>query len=95
MNIRLTYCDKHVPNWLLQQMICLERLDARALQLPFEIIPSLELSKGMFSTMRTGLVFLLPYLLSMHAGGALVRVPVLVVRGGGIGGGSNDSVCLF
>jgi len=46
-------------------MICLERLDARALQLPFEIIPSLELSKGLFSSMATGLVFLLPYLLSM------------------------------
>ena len=56
-------------------MICLERLDARALQLPFEIIPSLELSKGMLSTMCTGLVFLLPYLLSMCA---LILVTILL-----------------
>ena len=33
MNIRLTYSDSHVPNWLLQQMICLERLDGRAFSL--------------------------------------------------------------
>jgi hypothetical protein len=39
MNIRLTYSESHVPNWLLQQMICLERLDGRALSLPYEIIP--------------------------------------------------------
>ena len=65
MNIRLTYSDSHVPNWLLQQMICLERLDGRALSLPYEIIPSLDMSKGLFSSVMTGAVFLGPYLISI------------------------------
>ena len=54
MNIRLTYSDSHIPNWLLQQMICLERLDGRALSLPYEIIPSLDMSKSLFSSLVTG-----------------------------------------
>jgi len=41
MNIRLTYSDSHVPNWLLQQMISLERLDGRAFGLPLDIIPNM------------------------------------------------------
>jgi len=36
MNTRLTYSESHVPNRLLQQMICLERLDGRALSLLFD-----------------------------------------------------------
>jgi len=63
MNIRLTYSESHVPNWLLQQMICLERLDGQALSLPFD--PSLEMSKTMVGNMVTGALFLGPYLLSI------------------------------
>jgi len=65
MNIRLTYSESHVPNWLLQQMICLERLDGRALSLPFDLIPSLEMSKTMVGNMMTGALLLGPYLLSI------------------------------
>jgi len=65
MNIRLTYSESHVPNWLLQQMICLERLDGRALSLPFDLIPSLEMSKTMVGNMVTGALLLGPYLLSI------------------------------
>jgi len=65
MNIRLTYSDSHVPNWLLQQMICLERLDGRAFSLPFDVIPSLEMSRAMFSSCLTAIVVLAPYLMSV------------------------------
>jgi hypothetical protein len=65
MNIRLTYSDSHVPNWLLQQMICLERLDGRAFSLPFNVIPSIELSRSMVSNTIAGCLFLGPYLASI------------------------------
>ena len=65
MNIRLTYSESPVPNWLLQQMVCLERLDGRALSLPFDLIPELSTSKNMISGMATGLLFLGPFLLSI------------------------------
>ena len=66
MNIRLTFSDSHVPNWLLQQMICLERLDGRAFSLPFNIIPSVDLSRTMASNVATACLFLGPYLLSIY-----------------------------
>jgi len=62
MNIRLTFSDSHVPNWLLQQMICLERLDGRAFSLPFDIVPSVEMSRRIFSNSCTVSVFLAPFL---------------------------------
>ena len=65
MNIRLTYSDSHVPNWLLQQMICLERLDGRAFSLPANVIPSIELSRSMVSNVLAGCLFLGPYLASI------------------------------
>ena len=65
MNIRLTFSDSHVPNWLLQQMICLERLDGRAFTMPFNVIPSIELSRTMASNVITACLFLGPYLLSI------------------------------
>ena len=65
MNIRLTFSDSHVPNWLLQQMICLERLDGRAFQLPFNLIPSLDMSRSLVSNFIAALLFLGPYLLSI------------------------------
>ena len=65
MNIRLTYSDSHVPNWLLQQMICLERLDGRALSLPFNVVPSIEMAREMVSSLVTALFFLGPYTVSI------------------------------
>ena len=65
MNIRLTYSDSHVPNWLLQQMICVERLDGRAYSLPFNIVPSVEMSRQLFSNAFAFIVFLAPYLVSI------------------------------
>ncbi len=65
MNIRLTFSDSHVPNWLLQQMICLERLDGRAFSLPFNLIPSLDMSRALASNFIAALLFLGPYLLSI------------------------------
>ena len=66
MNIRLTFSDSHVPNWLLQQMICLERLDGRAFSLPFNIIPSLDMSRSLASNFIASLLFLGPYLVSIR-----------------------------
>jgi len=65
MKIRLTYSDSHVPNWLLQQMICVERLDGRAYSLPFNIVPSVEMSRQLFSNAFAFIVFLAPYLVSI------------------------------
>ena len=65
MNIRLTFSDSHVPNWLLQQMICLERLDGRAFSLPFNLIPSLDMSRALASNFVAALLFLGPYLVSI------------------------------
>ena len=65
MNIRLTFSDSHVPNWLLQQMICLERLDGRAYGLPFDFIPSVESTRKMASSLITAAMFIGPYLLSI------------------------------
>jgi hypothetical protein len=65
MNIRLTYSDSHVPNWLLQQLICLERLDGRAFSLPAGLVPSVEMSRQLASSVLTGCVILAPYLLSI------------------------------
>ena len=65
MNIRLTFSSTHVPNWLLQQMICLERLDGRAITLPAGIIPSVEMSRQIMNTVFTACVFLGPYLLAI------------------------------
>ena len=42
-------------------MICLERLGGRALSLPFDLIPSLEMSKTMIGNMVTGALILGPY----------------------------------
>jgi len=50
---------------LMQQMICLERLDGRALTLPGDVIPSLDLTRAMLSSMVTGMVLLGPYLLTI------------------------------
>ncbi len=66
MNIRLTFSDSHVPNWLLQQMICLERLDGRAFTISFGIIPSVELSRTLVSQVATACLFLGPYLYSVR-----------------------------
>ncbi len=66
MNIRLTFSDSHVPNWLLQQMICLERLDGRAFSLPLNIIPSVDMSRSALSNFIAALLFLGPYLLSIY-----------------------------
>jgi hypothetical protein len=66
MNIRLTYSDQHVPNWLLQQMLCLERLDGRAFSMPFNVIPSVEMSRKLLGTLGTALVILGPYVLSIR-----------------------------
>jgi len=49
---------------LLQQMICLERLDGRALSLPFNVVPSIEMSRSMMSSSLTVLAFLGPYIIS-------------------------------
>ena len=65
MNIRLTYSESHVPNWLLQQMICLERLDGRAFSLPFNVVPSVEMARYMASNLVTAAVFFVPYIFSM------------------------------
>ena len=65
MNIRLTYSQNHVPNWLLQQMICLERLDGRAHGLPFNLIPSVEMSRRLTGNTMTAVTLLFPYLLSI------------------------------
>ena len=65
MNIRLTYSESHVPNWLLQQMVCLERLDGRAFSLPFNVIPNLDMSRRLLSNIITAIVLLAPYLLSV------------------------------
>ncbi len=67
MNIRLTFSDSHVPNWLLQQMICLERLDGRAFSLPFNLIPSIEMSRAMVSNIAAVSIFLGPYLISISS----------------------------
>ena len=50
---------------LLQQMICLERLDGRALSLPFNVVPSIEMSRAMMSSSLTVLAFLGPYIISI------------------------------
>ena len=65
MNIRLTFSDSHVPNWLLQQLICLERLDGRAFSICFGIIPSVEFSRTLASQVATAILFLGPYLYSV------------------------------
>jgi len=67
MNIRLTFSDSHVPNWLLQQAICLERLDGRAFSLPMNIVPSLEMSRKLLGNVVTALFFLGPYLMSIYS----------------------------
>jgi len=46
-------------------MICLERLDGRAFSLPFNVVPSLEMSRQMASTIITAVVFLGPFLISI------------------------------
>jgi len=46
-------------------MICLERLDGRAFGLPFNVIPSVEMSRRLFSNLATVLVLLAPYLVSI------------------------------
>ncbi|GMI32478.1 hypothetical protein TeGR_g15160 [Tetraparma gracilis] len=66
MNIRLTYSETHVPNWLLQQMICLERLDGRAFGLPLNLIPSVDMSRKLASNVIAAIVMLFPYLLSIQ-----------------------------
>ncbi len=65
MNIRLTFSDSHVPNWLLQQMVCLERLDGRAFGLPLDFIPSIDTARTMGSSFITAVVFLGPYLMTI------------------------------
>jgi len=65
MNIRLTYSETFVPNWLLQQMICLERLDGRAFGLPMNIIPSVEMARRLTGNAATAFILLMPYLLSI------------------------------
>ena len=65
MNIRLTFSNTHVPNWLLQQMICIERLDGRAVSLPGGIPATVEMSRHMVSTLATACVVLGPYLISI------------------------------
>ena len=65
MNIRLTYSDNHVPNWLLQQMLCLERLDGRAFSLPGNIVPSNEMGRKLVSTAFTACLFLGPFVISI------------------------------
>jgi len=54
-----------VPNWLLQQLICLERLDGRAHSLPMNFVPSVEMSLSMWSSLITACTFLMPYVLSV------------------------------
>ena len=66
MNIRLTFSDSHVPNWLLQQMICLERLDGRAFSLPFNLVPSVDMSRALASNAIAGCLFLGPYMISIY-----------------------------
>ena len=66
MNIRLTFSDSHVPNWLLQQMVCLERLDGRAFSLPANLIPSIDMSRAMATNFIASLLFVGPYLLSIY-----------------------------
>jgi len=46
-------------------MICLERLDGRAFSLPFQVVPNVEMSRRMASSVMTGAALLLPYLLSI------------------------------
>ena len=65
MNIRLTFSNTHVPNWLLQQMICIERLDGRALSLPGGIPASVEMGRHMLSSLITVCIVLGPYLISI------------------------------
>ena len=66
-NIRLTFSDSHVPNWLLQQMVCLERLDGRAFSLPFNLIPSVDMSRSMVNSIVACCLFLGPYLISIYS----------------------------
>ena len=65
MNIRLTFSNTHVPNWLLQQMICIERLDGRAVSLPGGIPATCEMSRAMLSSLATACIVLGPYLISI------------------------------
>ena len=65
MNIRLTFSENHVPNWLLQQLICLERLDGRAHSLPMNLVPSVEMSRSLGSSLITACTFLMPLLMSV------------------------------
>lgn len=64
INLRLTYSETYVPNWLLNQMMCLERLDGRAFFLLFNIIPSIEMGRTMVSTFFTAAIFIGTSLLS-------------------------------
>ena len=65
MNIRLTFSERDVPNWLLQQMVCLERIDGRAFYLPMGIVPSVAMSWKIVSSFVASLLFLGPYLVSI------------------------------
>ena len=65
MNIRLTFSNTHVPNWLLQQMICIERLDGRAVSLPGGLPATVEMSRQMLGSFFTVCIVLAPYLVSI------------------------------
>lgn len=66
LNVRLSYSETHVPNWLLQQLHALDRLDGRAFALPFDVIPEMKMSRSVITSLGTIIVVLAPYLVSVY-----------------------------